>query len=95
MLGGRQPSCALLLTLIAACRWHSDSVLLNVWCPQQRALTLPAFDPTCLSSWQVMQYERLLLLPEAQFLQLMSTSPDHEPTWFTAGAGSRSSIVWG
>jgi hypothetical protein len=62
-------------------------VLLNVWCPQQHVLALPAFDPTVLSSWQVMQYERLLLLPEQQFLQLMSTSPEHEPAWFVEGAG--------
>ncbi|WIA12586.1 hypothetical protein OEZ85_006243 [Tetradesmus obliquus] len=64
------------------CRWHSDQVLINVWCPQQHVLALPAFDPTVLDSWHVMQYERLLLLPEQQFLQLMSTSPDHEPAWF-------------
>jgi hypothetical protein len=61
-------------------------VLLNVWCSQQQQLALPTFDPTVLSSWQVMQYERLLLLPEDQLLQLMSTSPQHEPAWFVAGA---------
>jgi hypothetical protein len=73
--------------MLAACRWHSNRVLLNVWCPQQCTLLLPAFDPTCLSSWQVLQYERLLLLPDAQLLQLMSTSPEHEPDWFVEGAG--------
>ncbi|KAF6253475.1 N-terminal asparagine amidohydrolase-domain-containing protein [Scenedesmus sp. NREL 46B-D3] len=64
------------------CRWHSNHLLLNIWCPQQRALALPAFDATCLSSWQVMQHERLLWLPDAQLLQLISTSPEHEPAWF-------------
>lgn len=66
------------------CRWYSNKALLNVWCPQQQQLALPTFDPTVLSSWQVMQYERLLLLPEDQLLQLTSTSPKHEPAWFAA-----------
>lgn len=82
-------AATMLQTRIAACRWHSDQVLINVWCPQQHVLALPAFDPTVLDSWHVMQYERLLLLPEQQFLQLMSTSPDHEPAWFVQGAGMK------
>lgn len=62
-------------------------MLLPIWNrqqQQQQQLVLVPFDAT-LSSWQALRYERLLAMPDEQLLLYMSTSPNHEPTWFTRG----------
>lgn len=46
---------------------------------------LGPIDVSNTDAWQLMYYERLVAMPDEQLLQHMSTSPEHEPEWFSQG----------
>jgi hypothetical protein len=67
------------------CRRDLRCTLAPVWDGSQQQLVLPPFDPCCVDSWEVMALEQMLGWPDARLLQVMSTSPEHEPAWFAQG----------
>jgi hypothetical protein len=69
----------------------SDGGLLRVWDTEAGCWDLSSFDPS-IPSWRMLGEERLLSFSDQQLLQRVSTTPQHEPPWFTTDM--RAKIRW-